>query len=113
MSRSWTDDPECVDGVHEKVETHLIDDVIPTVDRSLRTIPARTGRIFAGMSAGGFCALNLDSGTGDRTVLREMTGIAPLLRAAGCTVELHRRPGAHTYRVWRPALSQALSWALQ
>lgn len=59
MSKRWTDDSECVDGVREKVETHLLRDVIPTVDRSLRTEADRAGRVFAGMSAGGFCALNL------------------------------------------------------
>ena len=44
MSKGWLDDPECVDGMHEKVETHLLRDVIPTVDRHLRTSrgPQRT-----------------------------------------------------------------------
>lgn len=59
LSRNWVDDPECVDGTKEKVESHLVKDVIPTVDAELRTIPDRSHRIFAGMSAGGFCALNL------------------------------------------------------
>ena len=59
MSHGWLDDSECVDGIHERVETHLVRDVIPTVDSSLRTIASRRGRIFAGMSAGGYCALNL------------------------------------------------------
>jgi enterochelin esterase-like enzyme len=59
MSHGWLDDPECVDGVHEKVETHLLGDVIPTVDSSLRTLADRTHRTFGGMSAGGYCALNL------------------------------------------------------
>ena len=58
MSRSWTDDPECVDGVHELVESHLLAQVIPTVDSHLRTLADRD-RVFAGMSAGGYCALNL------------------------------------------------------
>ena len=172
MSKNWLDDPECVNGRHEKVESHLLLDVIPTVDRQLRTVASRSGRIFAGMSAGGYCALNLglrnrdeaatvldlsgytmpthsggmtalfgpdsglavaqnspssyakslgggppmriwlDSGTADRQVLRELTAIAPVLRADGMTVELHTRPGDHTYSVWRPALRQSMGWAL-
>ncbi|MCM3883367.1 esterase family protein [Frankia sp. R82] len=59
LSRGWLDDSECVDRPSEHIETYLIDDVIPTVDARLRTIPQRADRIFAGMSAGGFCALNL------------------------------------------------------
>jgi hypothetical protein len=59
MSKGWLDDPECVDGVREKVETHVLRDVIPTADSLLRTEASREGRIFAGMSAGGYCALNL------------------------------------------------------
>ncbi|MBV9593932.1 MAG: esterase [Actinobacteria bacterium] len=59
MSRSWTDDPECVDGINERVETHFVDDVLPNVDGRFRTDRNREGRIFAGMSAGGYCALNL------------------------------------------------------
>ncbi|ADP79371.1 alpha/beta hydrolase [Pseudofrankia inefficax] len=59
VSRGWLDDSECVDRPSEHIETYLIDDVIPTVDQRLRTIPSRADRIFAGMSAGGFCALNL------------------------------------------------------
>ncbi|MCK9893054.1 esterase family protein [Frankia sp. AgB32] len=59
LSRSWLDDSECVDRPSEHIETYLVDDVIPAVDARLHTIPRRTDRIFAGMSAGGFCALNL------------------------------------------------------
>ena len=171
LSKSWTDDPECVDGVHEKVETHLIRDVIPTVDAQLRTRPDRADRIFAGMSAGGFCALNLglrhrnltgtildlsgetrpthsggmrhlfggdvrsawanspdryatglppgppmrvwlDCGADDHGVLGQLRRIAPVLRADGMTVQLHVRPGGHSYSVWRPALRDGLRWAL-
>jgi enterochelin esterase-like enzyme len=172
MSQGWLDDSECVDGVHQHVESHLFRDVIPTVDQSLRTVRDRTGRIFAGMSAGGYCALNLglrhrdiaatildysgftgpthqgglsalfgrndpsaielntpasyapklpggpamrvwlDCGTSDHEVLRQMTAIVPVLRRHGMTVELHTRPGDHTYSVWRPALRESLRWAL-
>lgn len=59
MSHDWLDDPECVDGKKEKVETHFLDDVIPTVDKTLRTVPNRNARAVGGMSAGGYCALNL------------------------------------------------------
>lgn len=59
MSRRWLDDPECVDGVSEQVQAHFLRDVLPTVDAQLRTIRDRSGRIVGGMSAGGYCALNL------------------------------------------------------
>lgn len=59
MSTGWLDDPECVDGVKEKVETHFVRDVVPAVDSTLRTVPVREARAVAGMSAGGYCALNL------------------------------------------------------
>lgn len=171
LSKNWLDDSECVDGVHEKVETHLLRDVIPTVDQQLRTIATRSGRIFAGMSAGGFCALNLglrnrgltstvldlsgetmpthsggekalfgndktkaeqnspaiyaqtmrggppmriwlDCGADDRSVLRQLRTIAPVLQSDGMTVQLHVRPGGHSYSVWRPAFAASLRWAL-
>lgn len=81
LSRNWLDDPECVDGLHEKVESHLLHDVIPTVDAELRTEPNRTGRIFAGMSAGGFCALNLG--------LRNRSVTATVLDLSGETMPTH------------------------
>jgi len=59
LSHGWLDDSECVDRPGEHIETYLIDDVIPSVDARLRTLPDRADRVFAGMSAGGFCALNL------------------------------------------------------
>jgi len=59
MSHGWLDDPECVDGAHERVETHFVRDVVPAVDTSLRTVAARSARVVGGMSAGGYCALNL------------------------------------------------------
>ena len=81
MSKNWLDDPECVDGLHEKIETHLLRDVIPTVDQQLRTERTRTGRIFAGMSAGGYCALNLG--------LRHPNLTATVLDLSGFTVPTH------------------------
>lgn len=175
MSRGWLDDPECVDGVQEKVETYFWSDVVPSVDAAFRTVPGRDGRVLAGMSAGGYCALNLglkhrdqvatvldlsgltaptrrgglaalygqrpdlaaraaqdtpsayaarlpadpptrvwlDTGTSDGTVRPGMLALAPVLRARGLSVVLHERPGAHTFRVWRPALRESLAWALR
>jgi enterochelin esterase-like enzyme len=81
MSRNWTDDPECVDGIHEKVETHLVDFVIPRVDQSLRTVADRDGRVFAGMSAGGYCALNLG--------LRHRDLTSSIIDMSGFTVPTH------------------------
>ena len=59
MSRHWTQDSECVDGATLRAETHLLDDVIPTMQRLLRVRTDRDGRVLAGNSAGGYCALNI------------------------------------------------------
>ncbi len=172
MSRGWLDDPECVDGVQEQVESHFWSDVVPTVDAQLRTLASRDGRALAGMSAGGYCALHLglehrnevatvldlsgltapthrggvealygpdaapraavdtpsayaphlsagpvtrvwlDTGAHDGDVRPGMERLARILAARGLQVRLRVRPGAHTFRVWRPALAEALAWAL-
>jgi enterochelin esterase-like enzyme len=59
LSRNWLDDSECVDGAHMKVETYVVTDLLPAVDSQLRTKANRDGRTIGGMSAGGYCALNL------------------------------------------------------
>ena len=59
VSRSWLDDSECVDGAHEFVESYIVHDLIPGVDAKLRTLPGSSYRTVAGMSAGGYCALNI------------------------------------------------------
>ena len=59
LSHGWLDDPECVDGRREAAATHLLVDVVPGVDAALRTSPVRAARMIGGMSAGGYCALNL------------------------------------------------------
>lgn len=175
MSRSWTDDPECVDGAVEKVESHLLTRVIPAVDARLRTQADRAGRVLAGVSAGGYCALNLglrhrdlasaivdlsgdtrpthsggaavlfgrhnpqadrlvaanspdvyaahlppgpstrvwlDSGTGDKAIVAQLSPLARQLRDRGLAVCWWVRPGGHTYYVWKSALRDALPWAL-
>jgi enterochelin esterase-like enzyme len=81
MSSRWTDDPECVNGVHEKVESHLIDSIVPTIDTSLRTVANRDGRTFAGMSAGGYCALNLG--------LRHRDLVSSIVDMSGFTMPTH------------------------
>jgi enterochelin esterase-like enzyme len=173
MSRTWLDDPECVDGVTEQVQSHFVRDVVPTVDATLRTRPDRAGRILGGMSAGGYCALNLglryrdlagtildlsgevapshtgglravfgtgaaastaaranspvayaaglpagpttrvwfDCGDADHALLPGIRTVAATLAARGFEVRVTVRPGAHTFRVWRPALRDALAWA--
>ena len=59
MSHSWLDDSECVDGRGGRWDTWLTNDVVTTIDSTFRTVPTRAGRSLAGMSAGGYCALNL------------------------------------------------------
>ncbi|KPM51822.1 esterase [Frankia sp. R43] len=175
VSRGWLDDSECVDGATEHVETYVIQDVIPTIDARLRSIPARADRVLAGMSAGGFCALNLglrhrdlvatiidlsgltrptydagtaklfgprpdlaqvvaantparyastlppnppmrvwlDCGRADHEPLDDIREMARVLSGRrGFTVTLRLRPGGHDFGVWRPALREALRWAL-
>jgi len=174
MSHDWLDDSECVDRPGEKVESYLVDDVVPQIDATFRTVARREDRIVAGNSAGGFCALNLglrhrdafativalsgfsrpthdggmvalfgrrpdlaavarandpsryasslsrsptmrvwlDCGRQDVDSLKDETALAPVLRAAGYTVVLQVRSGRHDYGVWRPALRDALTWAV-
>lgn len=59
VSRDWTDDSECVDRPNERIETYVVGDVVPAVDARFRTLAGRQGRAVAGVSAGGFCALNV------------------------------------------------------
>lgn len=174
MSHHWLDDPECVDGRHLRDESHLLDDVLPAAESSFRILPQPADRVVAGMSAGGFCALNiglrhpdvfgsivdlsgldrpthsggtaalfgpgpaglaaeaandpsryvpklpsglpvrvwLDAGRSDSSVLPGMMRMNSLLEERNIVHRLTTRPGSHTYHVWRPALRQALQWAL-
>lgn len=59
MSSSWLADSECVDGPKMRAETYLVDDVVPAVDRTLRTLPRAADRGLLGNSAGGYCSLSL------------------------------------------------------
>jgi S-formylglutathione hydrolase FrmB len=45
----------------QRWETFHIDQLVPWVDSTLRTIPARDGRAIAGLSQGGFCSLSYAS----------------------------------------------------
>jgi enterochelin esterase-like enzyme len=174
MSHHWLDDPECVDGIHLRDETHLLGDVLPAAESTFRIQPNPSDRVLAGMSAGGYCALNiglrhpdlfgtvvdlsgldqpthsggtavlfgrgpqgeaaeaandpsryipslpfglpvrvwLDSGRSDSGVLPGMRYVSTLLAGRGIDHRLSVRAGTHTYSVWRPALRQALQWAL-
>lgn len=84
MSRGWLDDSECVDGRRERIETWLVNDVVPQVDQRLRTLADRGHRAVAGMSAGGFCALNLAVRHSDLfAVALDMSGYAEPTYAGG------------------------------
>lgn len=109
VSRGWLDDPECVDGVHEQVETHVFSTVIPLVDATLRTLPNRRSRALGGMSAGGYCALNLG--------LKHRDEIGTILDFSGLVEPTHSgglrplygadtaRAAADTPRTYAPLLS--------
>lgn len=75
-SHGWLDDSECVDSRTEKVDTYVTSDVVAAVDAGLRTQADRAHRGIAGMSAGGFCALNLGLRHHDEfSVILDMSGL--------------------------------------
>lgn len=59
LSRSWLSDSECVNGAQGNVETYLARDVPTAVDNVFRTQSTRASRLLVGLSAGGYCALNV------------------------------------------------------
>lgn len=58
-------------------------------------------------------AIWMDCGTGDPGPLAQMQALLPTLQQRGFTVELHTRPGGHSFATWTAALQQALPWAAQ
>ena len=93
LSHDWLDDSECVERPTEHIETYLVDDVIPTIDRSLRTRADRDDRVFAGMSAGGFCALNLGLRHRDLVAtIIAMSGLDRPTHTGGMATLFGRRP---------------------
>jgi enterochelin esterase-like enzyme len=52
-SKSWW-----ADGYNEDAKTAFFIDLIPHVEKTYRTIPERSGRLIAGLSAGGWGAVN-------------------------------------------------------
>lgn len=53
-------DWECLDVPNgPQLETYLTNWVIPKIDTTFRTVADRSGRSIGGMSAGGYCALNI------------------------------------------------------
>jgi len=60
INSGFFDDSECLNFPGgEQDETYLTDTIVADVDASFRTLQTRTARAIGGMSAGGFCALNL------------------------------------------------------
>jgi len=97
LSRNWLDDSECVDGSKMRVETYLTHDVVPAVDAQLRTKADRADRVVGGMSAGGYCALNL--GLRNRNTFGEivdMSGFTHPTHSGGMTRLFGHRPDLTT-----------------
>lgn len=93
LGHGWLDDSECVDRPGERIETYLVDDVLPTVDNLLRAVPDRAGRVFAGISAGGFCALNLGLRHRDLVgTIVDISGLARPTHTGGMTGLFGNRP---------------------
>ncbi|MCM3886542.1 esterase family protein [Frankia sp. R82] len=109
LSHGWLDDSECVDRPGEHIESYVVDDVIPTVDARLRVRADRADRIFAGMSAGGFCALNL--GLRHRGLVATIVDMSGMDRPThdGGMIALfgHRRDLAHVVMANTPAVYAA------
>ncbi|MDQ6650352.1 MAG: esterase family protein [Actinomycetota bacterium] len=92
VSQWWLDDSECVDGAREQVETYLFSAVLPSVDAQLRTVATRDARGIAGMSAGGYCALNLGLRHRDQiSTILDMSGLVRPTHAGGMTALFGRR----------------------
>lgn len=53
LGASWGVDGE------ERMQTALLDELMPHIERSYRILPGREARVLAGISAGGFAALRL------------------------------------------------------
>jgi len=70
------------------------------------------GQYAARLPAGMAVRVWLDSGRSDTEVLPGLRHVRGVLASKGIPVRLAIRPGAHTYRVWRPALHQGLDWVL-
>ncbi|GAC1322260.1 MAG: hypothetical protein NVSMB13_00380 [Mycobacteriales bacterium] len=92
VSRWWLDDSECVDGAHSQVESYLFSAVLPAVDAQLRTVANRDARAIAGMSAGGYCALNLGLRHREQiSTILDMSGLVRPTHAGGMTALFGRR----------------------
>src|SRR5664280_2537066 len=81
-SHWWLDDSECVDGV-------------AAVDAQLRTVADRSHRAVGGMSAGGYCALNLGLRHRDTfAAIVDMSGLTVPTHAGGLTALFGSEPAA-------------------
>ena len=92
----------------EAMQTALLDDLIPAIERGWRVLPGRTGRAIGGISAGGFAALRLALLQPDRfaavAVLSPATYVPePPMPSAARVSGVFSRPGSPAFDpdVWR------------
>ena len=92
----------------EAMQTALLDDLIPAIERDWRVLPGRTGRVIGGISAGGFAALRLALLQPDRfaavAVLSPATYVPePPMPSAARVSGVFSRPGSPAFDpdVWR------------
>lgn len=92
----------------EAMQTALLDDLIPAIERDWRVLPGRTGRAIGGISAGGFAALRLALLQPDRfaavAVLSPATYVPePPMPSAARVSGVFSRPGSPAFDpdVWR------------
>ena len=99
-------------------------DTLPTVDTLpgglaqlfgpgyQKSVDANTPATYLGqLDAERGPALWIDVGQSDEGALKEISGLVPLLKNKGFTVQFHTRPGAHDFTTFGNALADALPWA--
>ncbi len=115
MSHGWLDDPECVDGIHTRVDSHFVLDVVPAVDAGMRTRADRADRVLGGMSAGGYCALELGLTHRDlAATIIDMSGLTEPTHTGGPSAlfgtdaaQVERRLAETSPAVYAPTLAAA------
>ncbi len=92
VSRGWLDDSECVDGAVTRVESYVVDRLVPAVDATLRTDARAAARAVGGNSAGGYCAVNLGlRHRGTFGAVIDLSGMAGPTHAYGMAALFGRR----------------------
>jgi enterochelin esterase-like enzyme len=110
-TKSFLADEEWVNGIRpgNGWETFVAHDLVTTIDARYRTIPSGRGRGIAGLSEGGYAALNIGlHHPGEFTVLESWSGYMKADRMPGIfghSVQLHRY---NSPAIWAPVAAPQL-----